>query len=169
MKKYLIGGVIFAAILMCFNIGNAQGTIPANLSATVAGSIFTDDHFDNVGGSFVIGGQASLDLDKSLFGRVAYHRKNYGYAPQHYIDLSAVEYWYLGKKWSFYVTPVFSVGVSEGAGNPISIGGGVERVIFTSKDLTYRVPFAILAYSDISFAENQTQVMLGIRLTKPQK
>lgn len=169
MKKFLFGLVIFVVGLTMVGVAEAQSTIPAGLSATIGGSIWSDDHFDNIGGSFIIGGQASVDIERGLFGRIAYHRKNYGVQPLHYIDLSALEYWYLGNKWSFYVSPVFSVGISEDAGNPLSLGGGVERLWFTAKNTDYRVPFSLLTYADLSFSENQTQVMFGIRLTRPQK
>lgn len=170
MKK----SMIWLSILCLLSVAmvapaSAQSTVPAGLSATIGGSVWSDDHFDNVGGSFIIGGQAAVDIERGLFGRVAYHRKNYGVQPLHYIDLSAIEYWYLGNKWSFYVSPVFSVGITDEAGNPLSIGGGVERLWFTAKNTEYRVPFCLLTYADLNFSENQTQIMFGLRLTRPQK
>lgn len=171
MKKGLVGLVIFVVVMTMFSVGQAQ-TPQANLSATVAGSLWTDDHFSSVGGSLLIGGQSALDLDKSLFARIAYHRKNYGSAPAHYLDLSAIEYWHLGEKLKFYVSPIFSVGISDGAGNPLSIGGGVEYKLFQAPFATIsqtEVPFSIHTYGDLTFSENSTQIMFGLRFSKPQK
>lgn len=165
MKKY----IVLAAVALLCGSAFAQGTVPATFSATVAGSVWTNDHFDNVGGSLLIGAQTAVDLDRSLFARVTYHRVNYGAVPLQSLDLQAIEYWYLGNKWSFYVTPGVAVGVAEGTGNNLFFGAGCERLLFTAKTEGYTVPFSLLAYGDLSLADHASQITVGLRFTKPQK
>ncbi len=171
MKKY----IVIAALLLC---GSAFAQLkPAPLSAVIGGSAWTNDGFDNIGGSFVIGPQVLIDADKGLYIRTTYHRINFGTPGVSSLDISALMDWYLGAKWKFLA----NVGASNyldgvNDGTDLFLGFGVERLIWYDPNPAFTIPFSVSAYADLTMTDATgsgtggfSQINIGLRFSKPSK
>jgi hypothetical protein len=169
MKKKIAWAILAISVLMCFNVEaqTVPGLKPANLSFIIGTAGYTNDKFATIGGALTLGTQIIVDREMNFSVRAEYDRINVGAPDLQYLNMSGVWYWYLGEKYNFSVNPGVSVGVSDGAGNPIFLGFGIERLMFKFGEGS--VPFYGALYASANFTESTSEIRVGLRISKPEK
>jgi hypothetical protein len=172
-KKLIAGAILATSLFMCFN-ANAQntgvvGAKPATLSILIGTAGWTNDKFASIGGALTLGTQLVVDRGMNFSVRGEYNRINVGSPARQSFALSGVWYWYLGDKWNFDINPGVDIGFSDGAGTPVFLGLGVERLIFKSNNAEMTVPFYGALYAAANFTDETSELRIGIRISKPEK
>ena len=173
-------GMVIVAIFAIFVSGAvAQETAPTTLvnsgtSAFVMATGWSEQPFQSFNGGIRAGITLPLDGQKGLFLRTAYQSLNFQGDQIQSLEVMPLLTWYVGNKWTFYLTGGLTGYVGgENTGFDGTGGFGIARRVWTQPQGDFLIPACIDLFAELTFTDaggqptgGLAQISAGIQIFK---
>lgn len=178
---------LFCAILCLIPLAIEAQPVQSSPSQLVfMGSGWTDDSFSaGMNGGLKFGALIPLDKGRGLWLRPTYSRWNLqrveaevgnGEDDSHSFGVTAIMDYYVGKKWSIYLTLIGAETYTDGPlqGTDLFTGLGTYRRLWTAGDNDDLIPAHLDFFGEVIFADgsgqfsgNYLQLNIGLKFGRP--